>query len=95
MLVFVIQSFRCSETESLFAELKTRKFQGIAKVAVRKLQQLHAAKSLNDLKGVGNSLEALKGNRSGQYAIRINDQYRICFEWKDGDAFQVEIANYH
>ena len=91
----MIRSFKSSETETLFAELKTRRFQGIEKVAVRKLQQLHAAKSLNDLRGAGNSLEALKDDRKGQYAIRVNDQYRLCFEWEDGEAYDVEIVDYH
>jgi toxin HigB-1 len=62
----------------------------------RKLVQIHAARLLSDLAVFpGNRLEALKGNRAGQYSIRINDPYRICFLWRDGDAFEVEIADYH
>jgi toxin HigB-1 len=91
----MIRSFRCSDTEKLFNGQRVRKFQSIEKVALRKLFQLHAAKSLNDLRGVGNSLEALGRDREGQHAIRINDQYRLCFVWKDGDAYEAEIVDYH
>jgi len=73
----------------------SRKFQAIEKTAIRKLFQLHAARTLGDLRAPGNSLEALKGNRAGQHSIRINDRYRLCFIWKDGDAHWVEIADYH
>jgi proteic killer suppression protein len=65
------------------------------KVAVRKLFQLYAAKSLHDLRAPGNSLEALKGNRARQHSIRINDRCRLCFVWENGDAYQVEIVDYH
>lgn len=72
------------------------RFQAIARVAKRKLDQLNAAHSLADLAAVpGNRMEALSGNRAGQYSIRINDRWRICFEWKDGDALSVEIVDYH
>ena len=65
-------------------------------VAFRKLRMLHNSKTINDLRvPPGNHLEKLKGNREGQYSIRINDQYRICFEWRDGDAYRVEIVDYH
>ena len=66
------------------------------RVALRKLRILNRSKDLNDLKvPPGNRLEALKGNRKGQYSIRINDQFRICFKWKDNDAYDVEIVDYH
>jgi proteic killer suppression protein len=65
-------------------------------VAYRKLRMLHNSKTLNDLRvPPANRLEKLKGDREGQYSIRINDRYRVCFEWKDGDATQVEIVDYH
>lgn len=65
-------------------------------VAYRKLRMLHNSKTINDLRiPPANRLEKLKGDREGQYSIRINDQYRVCFEWKEGDAYQVEIVDYH
>ncbi len=73
-----------------------RRFQAIETVARRKLKMLNDADRLDDLAVLpGNRLEALRGDRQGQYSIRINDQYRICFEWRDGDAHQVEIVDYH
>jgi toxin HigB-1 len=91
----VIRSFRNAETEQIFKGIHSKKFANIQKAALRKLFQLHAAKALSDLKGVGNALEQLVADRKGQTAIRINDQYRICFAWKDGDAYDVEITDYH
>jgi len=79
----------------VFLGIRSRRFQAIEKTAIRKLFQLHAARTLYDLRAPGNSLEALKGDRAGQHSIRINDRYRLCFVWEDGDADQVEIANYH
>jgi len=74
----------------------SRRFQAVARGAKRKLDHLHAATSLADLAAVpGNRLEALAGERAGQHSIRINDQWRICFTWKDGDAYWVEIVDYH
>ena len=71
-------------------------FRGIENAARRKLEILNAAMSLNDLRSPpGNRLEALKGERQGQYSIRINQQWRICFTWSDGDAYSVEIVDYH
>lgn len=68
----------------------------IAKVALRKLEALHAATTLEDLRvPPGNRLEALKGDREGQHSIRINDQFRICFEWREGNAYNTEITDYH
>jgi proteic killer suppression protein len=71
-------------------------FERIARVGLRRLVQIDAAEELRDLGSPpANRLEALKGDRIGQYSVRINDQYRICFRWKDGDAFNVEITDYH
>jgi proteic killer suppression protein len=92
----LIGSFRSKETEKLFRREFSRRFDAIAKVAKRKLDHLHAAMSLVDLAAVpGNRLEALVGDRAGQYSIRVNDRWRICFEWKDNEAFAVEIVDYH
>jgi toxin HigB-1 len=91
----VIRSFACKDTEELDHRGDNRKFRNIASTALRKLRQLHAAKELRDLNLPGNHLEKLSGYRKGQYSIRINDQWRICFEWDDGDAGNVEIVDYH
>lgn len=92
----MIRSFRCKDTEALSNDLATRRFQAIQNVARRKLEMLEAAKKLADLKiPPGNRLEALKGDRRGQHSIRINDQWRLCFRWQNGDAYNVEIVDYH
>lgn len=92
----MIRSFRGKDAEALFNGHNVRRLVQISRVAQRKLLQLHAAHELRDLTIFpGNRLEALKGNRKGQHSIRINDQYRICFVWRDGDAFDVEIVDYH
>lgn len=92
----MIRSFKDSETKALFAGRFSRRLQQVARVAQRKLQQLHAARELRDLAAFpGNRLEALAGDRRGQYSIRVNDQYRVCFVWRDGDAHDVEIVDYH
>jgi proteic killer suppression protein len=92
----VIRSFRGKDAEVLFNGQNSQRLQQIARVAQRKLMQLHAASRLRDLTIFpGNHLEALRGNRKGQHSIRINDQYRICFVWHEGDAFEVEIVDYH
>jgi len=92
----MIRSFKCEYTEALSKGHRVRKFVNIAKVTRRKLRQLEIANRLEDLKvPPGNHLEALKGNRSGQYSIRINDQWRICFRWTEGGADGVEIVDYH
>jgi proteic killer suppression protein len=92
----VIRSFRDAESEKVFQQRFSRQFQAIEKIAIRKLFHLNRATTLRDLAAIpGDRLEALKGDRKGQYSVRINDQYRICFRWKDGDAFDVEIADYH
>jgi proteic killer suppression protein len=91
----MIRSFRDRDTERLFQRERVRRFQSFERVALRKLMLLHAAVSLHDLKGPGLGLEALKRDRRGQHAIRLNDQYRVCFIWKDDGAYDVEIVDYH
>jgi len=92
----MIQSFRCRDTQTLFETGKSRRFASIADVAVRKLAQLDAAQTLEFLRSPpGNRLEVLRGKRSGQYSIRINDQYRLCFRWSDAGPEFVEIVDYH
>jgi len=92
----MIKNFRCKDTEALFNDLAARRFQAIQRVARRKLEMLAAAKRLDDLRmPPANRLEALKGDRRGQHSIRINDQWRLCFRWEDGDALDVEIVDYH
>ncbi len=92
----MIKSFKCKETENVFNGFGSRKFAAIIRPATRKLEILNAAEILSDLNvPPGNRLEPLHGNRAGQHSIRINDQWRICFVWKDCDAFSVEIVDYH
>jgi proteic killer suppression protein len=92
----LIRSFRSHDTETLFLDRTALRFQAIERVARRKLLYLHAAKKLEELRAPpGNHLEALKRDRAGQHSIRINDQWRICFVWRDGDAHDVEIVDYH
>ncbi len=91
----MIRSFRDAEAEALFHDQPSRRHRAIEKVARRKLYQLSQAKSLRDLALPGNRLEALRGDRVGQHSIRINDQIRLCFQWRDGDAWEVEIVDYH
>tara|TARA_R100000900_G_scaffold112130_1_gene87504 strand:+ start:172 stop:483 length:312 start_codon:yes stop_codon:yes gene_type:complete len=91
-----IASFGCSETEDVFYFAKSRRFKAVEKVAHRKLEMINAATDVTDLKSPpGNHLEALKGDRKGQYSIRINRQWRICFIWKNGKAHNVKIEDYH
>jgi proteic killer suppression protein len=93
----MIRSFRDSQTERLFRREPVRKPPpDVRRVALRKLVLLDAAETLEDLRvPPGNRLEKLTGNRAGQHSIRINDQWRVCFRWKDGDAEDVEIVDYH
>ena len=92
----MIRSFRSRETEALFADLEVPRFRSFERIARRKLLYLHRASVLQDLQvPPGNRLEALKGDRKGQYSIRINDKWRICFVWRHGDAYEVEIVDYH
>ncbi|HDM77448.1 MAG TPA: excinuclease ABC subunit A [Deltaproteobacteria bacterium] len=92
----MIKSFKCKDTENLFDDLPVKRFRSISRVARIKLEVLNAAVSLNSLRvPPGNRLEQLKGSRKGQYSIRVNDQWRICFVWQDESAFEVEIIDYH
>lgn len=93
----MIRSFRCEETERIFSLERSKKFPpDIQQVALRKLRMLHRATSVADLRiPPANRLEKLQGNRAGLWSIRVNDQWRICFDWRNGDAFDVEIIDYH
>jgi proteic killer suppression protein len=92
----MIKSFRSKQTERLFNREKVRDFQSLERTALRKLAMLDAAKELLDLAvPPGNRLEPLHGDREGQHSIRINDRWRVCFVWQDGDAYGVEITDYH
>ena len=92
----MIASFHDKETEQLYQAGTSKRFAAIAKVALRKLDMLDAAMELQDLRSPpGNRLEALARDRSGQHSIRINDQWRLCFIWRDGAAHRVEITDYH
>jgi proteic killer suppression protein len=92
----VIQSFGSKETEELFHYQHSRRFRSPERVALRKLLQIHAATELHALASPpGNQLEALRGNRKGQLSIPINDQWRICFVWREGHCYDVEIVDYH
>ncbi|MBK1646961.1 MAG: type II toxin-antitoxin system RelE/ParE family toxin [Thiocapsa sp.] len=92
----MIKSFRCKDTAKLFAGQSPQHFRAFQRVAERKLTQLHAAITLEFLRSPpGNRLEALSGDRTGQHSIRINGQWRLCFIWRDGDAYEVEIVDYH
>ncbi|HKI01142.1 MAG TPA: type II toxin-antitoxin system RelE/ParE family toxin [Thermoanaerobaculia bacterium] len=92
----MIKSFRSKDTEALFEDRFVRRLQAVERVARRKLETLNAATSLEDLARIpGHRLEALKGDRIGQHSIRINDQWRLCFEWLEGHSANVEIVDYH
>ena len=91
----MIRSCRNEETEKLLKNLPSRKFQSIERAARVKLVFLRSARNLRDLSIPGLRLEKLSGDRKGQYSSRINDQYRICFEWRDDGAYNVEITDYH
>jgi len=89
-------SFRCVDTQLLFETGRCRRFAAIAKVATRKLAQLDAAHTLEFLRSPpGNRLEGLRGSRAGQYSVRVNDQFRVCFRWTAAGAEDVEIVDYH
>ena len=92
----MIQSFKCADTKSLYGGTSVARYVNIRAVAERKLQMIHRATRLDDLrKPPNNRLEALKGDRKGQHSIRINDQWRVCFVWTGSDAINVEIVDYH
>jgi toxin HigB-1 len=96
----VIRSFRNQGTEDLFNGVDSKAARKVCppnliKVARRKLDEVNAAATLADLRSPGNMLEKLKDDRAGQHAIRINDQFRVCFTWADGDAEKVEVTDYH
>jgi len=90
-----IKSFKCADTESLFKLYRVKRFVNLERPAMRKLKQLDLAVRVDDMRAPpGNRLEALKGDRAGQWSVRINDQFRICFRWNDGPE-DVEIVDYH
>jgi len=92
----LIRSFADRETRALFERGRSRRFGAIAGAIVRKLEQIDAATRLDDLRvPPGNRLEELSGDRKGQYSIRVNDQYRLCFRWEGEDAYDVEVTDYH
>ncbi len=92
----MIRSFRDPDAEGLLRGEVPGRLRPVARVAQRKLMQLHAAARLEDLAIFpGNRLEALRGDRRGQHSIRVNDRLRVCFRWEEGDAFDVEIVDYH
>lgn len=92
----MIRTFADNETELVFHHRHSRRYGAIERVALRKLRQIHRVLRVEDLyEPPGNRLERLKGDREGQWSLRINDQFRICFRWRDGDAYEVEIVDYH
>ena len=93
----MIKSFKCKETRKIFQREYSKKISTeLHRAPLRKLRMLNRAQFLNDLRvPPGNKLEALKGNRKGQYSIRINDQWQICFTWNSGEVENVEITDYH
>ena len=92
----MIENFKCRDTALLFSGRRVMRWRAVESAAMRNLQQLHAAATLSFLRAPpGNRLEALRGNRLGQYSIRINDQWRLCFRFDAGTASDVEIVDYH
>ena len=92
----MIRSFRDEDTQKIASRTSVPRFKAFERVALRKLDQIDAAASLDDLRAPpGNHLEALRGDRKGQYSIRINEKFRVCFIWNNWDAYEVEITDYH
>lgn len=92
----MVKSFACRDTEKLFNDQWVRRFQTFERQARKRLMVLHAAPNLEALMiNPGNNFHALSGNRKGLYAIRVNKRWRICFQWYEGNAYQVEIVDYH
>jgi proteic killer suppression protein len=92
----MIRSFADKETEQVFNHRHSRHYAAIERVALRKLRQIHTVSAVEELyQPPGNVLEKLKRDRQGQWSLRINEQYRVCFRWSDGDAYEVEIVDYH
>ena len=92
----MIKTFKCKDTENLLHDKDVKRFRNISRTARIKLEILNATVSLEGLRvPPGNRLEALKGDRKGQYSIRIDSQWRICFKWEDGNTYDVEIVDYH
>lgn len=92
----MIKSFRCRDTEALFTGKRVARFVNIERAALRKLEQLDLAQVIDDMRAPpGNRLEALKGDRAGQWSVRINDQWRVCFRFEKSNALDVEITDYH
>jgi proteic killer suppression protein len=93
----MIESFKCRETEKIFhRQFSKKRPHDIQKIAFRKLRMLNRSSAVQDLRvPPANKLEALSGNRKGQHSIRINNQWRICFKWQNGNAYDVEIVDYH
>jgi len=95
-VVVAIKTFKCDDTEMLFGLRRTARFANIERPALRKLKQLDLARRIDDLRAPpANRLEQLKGDRSGQWSLRVNDQFRVCFRWTGTDAEDVEIVDYH
>jgi proteic killer suppression protein len=92
----MIRSFADAESEQVFNHRHSRRYAAFERVALRKLRQIHRVSRLEELfEPPANHLEALRGDRKGQWSLRINRQWRICFEWRDGDAYEVQIVDYH
>jgi proteic killer suppression protein len=92
----MIRSFADEDTEQVFHHRHNRRYAAIERVALRKLRQIHRVSTVEQLYlPPANRLERLKGDRKGEWSLRINSQYRVCFEWRDGDAYNVEIVDYH